>query len=118
MEYHPLNSLVFERSAALQLFKKVPGNGLAFPVRVGRKVERIGALQRCGDLFDPLGSVLVQFPGHGKVFIGAHRTVFGRQIAHMTETGQNAIVLAQVLIDGFRFGRRFDNDNIHDCKPR
>jgi hypothetical protein len=34
----------------------------------------------------------------------------GRQIANMAETGLHHEVLAEVLIDSLRFGRRLDND--------
>ena len=119
VEDHALDRLAVERPAAVQLLDDVPGDGLAFAVRVGRQVELLGALQLAGDLLDPLVAAVVDGPVHCEVFVGPHRTVLGRQIAHVAVAGQHPIVATQITFDGLGFGRRFDDDQMHpQVRPR
>ena len=99
----------------LQHFEHVPGNRLAFAIRVGREDQAVGVLHGLGDVVQPLGRGAVDFPGHGEVLVRLHRAVLGRQVADMAEGGQNLVVPAQILVDGLGLGGRFDDDDVHDC---
>ena len=99
--------------AAVQLLGDVPGDGLALAVRVGRQIEPRGALEGLGDLLQPLVRPRVDRPDHGKAVVRQHRAVLGRQVAHMAIAGQDPVAVAQVLVDGFRLGRRFDDNDVH-----
>src|SRR5690606_26423079 len=52
-------------------------------------------------------------PGHGEILVRAHRTVLGRQVANMPERSQDLVAPPEILVDRFRFRRRFDDDDIH-----
>ena len=99
--------------AAVQLLGDVPGDGLALAVRVGRQIEPRGALEGLGDLLQPLVRPRVDRPDHGEAVVRQHRAVLGRQVAHVAIAGQDPEVVAQVLVDGFRLGRRFDDNDVH-----
>ena len=72
----------------------VPGDGLAFPVRVGRQDHPVGVLDRAADVAEPLGGLRVDFPAHGEIVVGVDRAVLGRQVPHMAERGVDFVVLA------------------------
>ena len=91
----------------------MPGNRLAFAIGVGGEDELVGILQRRGDLVDALGGLAVDVPGHGEVALGLDRAVLGRQVADMAIGGEDREVLAQIFVDRFGLGRRFDDDNVH-----
>ncbi len=65
-----------------------------------------------------LGGIAVHFPGHCKIFVRAHRAILGWQVPHMAKGGQNLIVRAQIFVDGFGLGRRFDDDDVHVKQPK
>ena len=91
----------------------MPGDRLALAIRVGGEDQPLGVLERRGDVGDPLGRPAVDLPGHGEILVGPHRAVLGRQVADMAVGGKNREVLAEIFVDGFRLGRRFDDDDIH-----
>ena len=91
----------------------MPGDRLALAIRIGGEDQPVRGLEGGGDLGDPLGRPAVGLPVHGEIFIGPHRAVLGRQVADMAVGGKNSEALAEVFVDGFRLGRRFDDDNIH-----
>ena len=45
-----------------------------------------------------------------EALLGIDRTVLGRQVAHVSEGGEHAVPASQILLDGLRLGRRFDDD--------
>ena len=104
----------FKRVPLAQNLLDMPRDRLALAVRVGGEEEVLGAFQRPGDLLDALLGAVVDFPGHGEVFVGLHRAVLRRQIADMAVAREDGEVLAEILVDGLRLGGRFDdNDIIH-----
>jgi len=54
----------------------VPGDGLAFAVRIGRQNDRVGVLDGAGDLGEALGRFDVDVPQHGEIGVGVDRPVF------------------------------------------
>ena len=61
----------------------MPGNGLALAVGVGGEDQAVGALDRAGDIIDALLRLGIEIPAHGEIFVGAHRTVLGGEVADM-----------------------------------
>jgi hypothetical protein len=91
----------------------VPGNCLAFAIRIGGEDQPLRGLQGGGDLGDALGRPAIGLPIHGEILVRPDRAVLGRQVAHMAVGGKNREALAEIFVDGFRLGRRFDDDNVH-----
>lgn len=100
VEDHPADLFVAQQFFSQQ-FAQMPGDGLAFAIRVGGEVERFGLAYFLGDG----GEVLfVLFDGlmlHGEVVGRIDRALFGQQIADMAIGGEDGKVLAQVFLDGF-----------------
>jgi hypothetical protein len=113
VERDALHRLAFESPALGQRFQQVPGNGFAFPVRVSREDQAIGVLKRIRNRFDSRLRLGVDGPLHGEIFVWPHRAVLGRQIAHMSKAGQDRVIGAEIFVDGFGFGRGFDDDDVH-----
>src|SRR5690606_41611118 len=42
------------------------------------------------------------------------RSVLGRQVADVTVGGEDAIIAAQIFLDGLGLGRGFDDDKLHE----
>jgi hypothetical protein len=97
----------------LEHFQDVPGDRLAFPIRVGGEDQFVRTLQGVGDVLDALLGTGVDFPFHGEVGIRLHGTVFGWQIADMAKAGQHLVAGAKVLVDGFGLGWGLDDKNVH-----
>ena len=113
VEHHPIDALVLEQLLALEDFVHVPGDRLALAVRVGRENHSVGVLDRVADVAQPLGRLGVDLPAHGEIVVGIDRAVLGRQVPHMAERGVNAVVLAQIFVDGLGLGRRLDDHDFH-----
>ncbi len=94
-------------------FEHMPGDGLALAIRVGCEDEPVRALHGGGDLVQALLGLGVHVPGHGEVVIRLDRAVLGGQVADMAVGGQDLVVLAQILVDGFRLCGRLNNDDVH-----
>ena len=90
----------------------VPGNRLAFAIRVGGEVEGLGAFQRLGDGADLLVAAGVGLPVHGEILVRADAAILRRQVAHVPETGEDRVAATQVAVDGLGLGGGFDNDNV------
>ena len=56
----------------------------------------------------------VDLPRHGEILVRQDRAVLGRQIADMAVAGDDLVVAAQIFVDGFRLGGRFDDDDFHE----
>ena len=113
VERHALDRQLVQQPARLQRLDDVPGNRLAFAIRVGRQDQLVGALDRVGDFLELLLAAALDFPIHEEVVLRLHRTVLGRQVTHVAERGQDAVVPSQVLVDRLGFGRGFDDDDFH-----
>src|SRR5579883_3143484 len=113
VEYHPLDVDALQRMALAQHLLDMPGDRLAFAVVVGREVEIVGALHRPGDVLEPLLGLAIDLPGHREPLVRAHRAVLGREVPDMAVARQDREALAQILVDGFRLGRRLDDDDFH-----
>ena len=90
----------------------MPGDRLPFAVRVSRKIEVVGLLERFGDGVDVSGVTLDKLIFHGEVVLRIDCPLLGDQVAHVAVGGQYLKALAQVFLDGFRLGRRFHYDQI------
>ncbi len=113
VEHHAIDALVLEQLLALEDFVDVPGDRLALAVRVGRQNHSVGLLDRAADVVEPLGGLGIDLPTHGEIVVRVDRAVLGRQIPHMAERGVDAIVLAQILVDGLGLGGRLDDHDFH-----
>ena len=107
-----MHGLVLEFAALLEDLIQVPGDGFAFAVRIGRKMQRFGFFQRFGDGFDVTFIALHQLVLHREAVIGVDRAFLRHQVAHVAIGRQHLEILAQVFLDGARFGRRFDDYQI------
>ena len=96
----------------LQLFLQVEADGFAFAVRVSRQVDGVGALGGRLQLRDQLLLAFDDFVDRLEVVVDVHRQILLGQILHVAQRGLDREVLAQILADGFRLRRRFDDDEI------
>ena len=90
----------------------VPGNRLSLTIRVGGEIQRLGALEGLGDGADLLVAPRVRLPVHREILLRPDAAILRRQVAHMSETGENGIAATQIAVDGFGFGGGFDDDDI------
>ena len=90
----------------------VPGNRLTLTIRVGGEPQRLGALKGLCDRANLLVASRVRLPVHREILLRPDAAIFRRQIAHMSETGENGIAAAQIAIDRFGLGGGFDDDDI------
>ena len=102
-----------EHLAVVQDLQNVPGDGFALAIRVCCQDQLIGALHRVGDVFHHLLAAILDVPMHGEIVVWLDRAVFGWQIADMADRGDHLIVGAEILIDGFRLGGGFDDNDVH-----
>ena len=115
VEHNALDDLVLEHFLGAQHFQHMPGNGLAFAIRVGRQDYGVGVFDGLGDIGKPLASLGVDLPLHLKIVLDVHRAVFGGQVAHMAERGENLVIPAKIFVDRLGLGRRFDDDDCTHC---
>ena len=87
--------------------------GLPLLVGVGGQDQAVGLLRLVGDRLQLLGLVGVILPFHREPVIRVHRSVLRGQVADVAVAGEDAIIRAEVLFDGFRLGGRFDDDELH-----
>ena len=113
VEHDAVDALVLEQLLALKNLMDVPGDGLAFAVRVGREDHAVGVLHCSANVAQPLGGLGVDLPAHREIVVRVDRAVFGREIPHMAERGVDLVVLAQIFVDGLRLGRRLDDHDFH-----
>ena len=91
----------------------MPGDRLALAIRVGRQNDPVRVLDRPADVAEPLGGLGVDLPAHGEIVVRIDRAVLGGEVAHMAEGGVDAVVLAQILVDGLGLGGRLDDHDFH-----
>ena len=109
--------VLLHRLAAGQGLKEVPGDRLALAVGVGGEDELAVGLQGLGDRADVLLALRRHLPLHLEVAVGVDRAVLGRQVAHVPVGGEDGVAGTEVLVDGLRLGRRFDDDDGHGRAP-
>ncbi len=115
VEDHALDGGVFlDRLAAGEGLEQVPGDRLALAVGVGGEDEFLVVLERLGDGAQVLGAVGCDLPFHREVVVGVDRAVLGGQIPDVAVGGEDRVAGAEVFVDGFRLGGRFDDDNGHE----
>ena len=83
MKHHPLRLQIFKPAFGFEDFLQMPGNGLAFPIRVGGQIEVFGFAGGGHNSINVFDVAAHQLVFHGKVVIGVDRAAFGHQIAHM-----------------------------------
>ena len=115
VEGHPVD-LGGQRLALCQQLAHVPRNRLALAVGVGRENQPVGALRRVADFLEALLLVAIELPVHREILVRAHAAILGWQVADVTVAGENLEVLAEIFLDGFRLGGRFDDDQLHGGK--
>ena len=94
----------------------MPGDGFAFPVRVGSQVDGFGALGGLGELLDGVLLVLWDFVERCEVFGNVDAEPVLGEVPDMAQGGHYVEVLAQYLLDGPGLGGRFYNYEIFSHK--
>ncbi len=107
VEGHPLHRRL--DLAFLEDLADVPGNRLAFAVRVGCQQHFVGLLGGLDDGLDVLGVALDDLIFHAEIF-SIDRAGFWLQVTHVAVAGEDVVVRAEVLFQRFGFGWRFDDD--------
>jgi hypothetical protein len=107
----------FGRLLRHDLFSQVLANCFAFTIRVSGQVDRIGFFRRLFQIGNNLFVVALFRVGDDlvlglEVILDIDPQTFGRQIFDMPDRGLHDEVLAEIFIDRFRLGRRFDNYEI------
>ena len=74
----------------------------------------IRALHGVLDGLEVLFRLWVDGPDHMKVFVWLDGPVFGDEVAHMADAGEDLEVRAKILVDCLRLGGRLDDDYVHD----
>ena len=92
----------------------MPGNRLAFAIRVGGEEHALGALHLLHDFLHMLLGAPIHLPDHQEILVGIDRPILRRQVADMAEAGHDLVVAAEILVDRLGFRGGFDNDKIHD----
>ena len=95
---------------AAELFGEMGGDGFAFAVRIGRKVDGIGG---AGQLFE-MGDHLL-FAGDdlvlgGEIVVDIDAEALLGQILNMTEGGFHVVTGAEILLNRLGLGGRLDDD--------
>ena len=117
IEGDALNMLALQRAALGQHILHMPGNRFPFTIRVGCKIQSLGALKRRGDFAHLLFAARVLAPEHGEILIGQDRAILFFQIADMAIGGQYREIPAEIFFDCLRLGRRFHNDDVAHAFP-
>ncbi len=112
VEHDAPHGFVAQQIALLEDFAQVPGDGLAFPVGVGRQIERVRLGGGLGDGLDVPLVFIDELVFHGEAALGIDRAFLGHQIAHVAVGGQNLVIRAQIFFDRLGLGGRFDDDQI------
>ena len=88
----------------------------AFAIGVGGENELVGILDGPGDVIgEALLGLGVHLPEHAEIGVGIDRTALRRQVAHVAERSlKNLVATAEILVDRFRLGGRFYEDQ-HPC---
>jgi len=112
VEHHALHVLALQGALLLQELLQVPGDRLALAVGVGRQIQRFRFLEGPGDGIDVLAVALDGLVLHGEVVLRIHGAFFRHQVPNVAVGSQHLEVLAEVLLDGLRLGRRLHDNEI------
>src|SRR6202158_5344985 len=112
VKHHALEFLVLQRLAFLEDFRQVPRDRLAFAVWVGCQQHGVSHLDRFRDGVHMAGVSLDDFVLHAEIVIGVDRPGLWHEIAHMAVRGEDLKILAEVLLERFRLGGRFNDEEI------
>ena len=112
VEDDPVDGLVAEAVALAQQFGQMPGNGLAFAVRVSGQHQAIRLFQRPLDRLHVAFVALDDLIVHLEAVLGIDRPLFRHEVAHMPIGRHDLEILTEVLLDGLALGGRFDDDEI------
>src|SRR6478672_5517032 len=109
MEEHALDGNCYSAALRLDLKRDVSSDRLAFTVRVRRDEDFARILGRALQLRDRF---FLSRDGNelGLEALDVDAELFLGQVHDVANGRANAITAAQVLADGFRLGRRFDDD--------
>ena len=112
VEGDAVDIFVVQRAAFAQDFAQMPGDGFAFAVGVSGEVDVFGVFGGFGDFVDVAGVALDDFVVHGEVVCGIDCAVFRDEVAHVAVGGHDFVVFAEVFVQGFGFGRGFDDEEV------
>jgi len=90
----------------------VIADGLAFAVRVGGQIHGLSAFSRLLQFRDELLFPLDDFVVRPEAAFDVDSQVLLGQVLNVAQGSLDHILLAQILADGFRLRRRFDDDEI------
>ena len=82
----------------------------AFAVRVRGKIDSVSFLTGFLQLRHHLGLARNHFVGGLEPILHVNAKILLRQVFHVAEGSFDAVVAPQILVDGFRLGRRFHDD--------
>ena len=102
IEDDALDLLVLERMLLLQHLQDMPGDRLALAIGVSGEDQLVGTLDRPGDVGEALAGLGIDLPNHVEIVVRIDRSVLRRQVAHVTERGQDFVAGAQILVDRLR----------------
>ena len=95
----------------------MPGDGLAFAIRVGCENQGVGTLQRLTDGAYVFLVAIDDLVLHREAVLGVDGAVLGHEIAHVAVGGQDFVVAAEIFLDRLRLGWRFDDDQVLAHSP-
>ncbi len=96
----------------LQHLGEMPADRLALAIGVGGEDQRVRALCLVSDCLELLRAIGRHLPFHREVVVRIDRTILRRKVAHVPERREHPMTRAQVFLDGFRLGGRFDDDEL------
>ena len=105
--------VLLQGPATPERFDQMPGNGLSFPVGIGRENQAVCLAQSARDRPDALFRLAVNFPDHAKAVLRNHRIALLPQIPDVAVARDDLIVGPEIRADVPGLCRRFDNNDLH-----
>ena len=95
----------------------MPCDRLPFAVRVGCQIDVVCIGGCLGNRVHVLAVARDGFVLHRKIIFGIDCAGLGNQVAHVSIRGEDFKILAQIFLQRFGLGRRFDDQEIgcHAC---
>ncbi len=99
------------------LFGQMLADRFAFAIRVGREKDRVGGFRGLLQIRHDFPVVALLGVGDDfvmrlEIILDVDAQVFRGQILDMPDRGHHDVVLAEIFIDSFRLGRRFDDNQV------
>lgn len=113
VEFYPAVFFLVE----LEHLRKVPADGLALPVRVGREIYLFRLFGLFLQSLDVLFLIGVDYVSRFKIVRYVHAHVIHGQIPHVAFRGIHFVFSAQKFFDCLCLVRRFDDNKFHDPAP-